>query len=141
MQARAGRPVRLKRSEERLIAAAREARMRAHAPYSRFKVGAAIVSEDGEIFSGCNVENASYGATLCAERNAVTAAVAAGHQSFTAIAIVTSSSPPAPPCGLCLQVMAEFCSELSVLLANPKGEVVRTRLSRLLPRPFSPRDD
>jgi len=129
----------LKRSEERLIAAAREARKRAHAPYSRFKVGAAIVSEDGEIFSGCNVENASYGATLCAERNAVTAAVAAGHKSFTAIAIVTNSSPPAPPCGLCLQVLVEFCRELSVLLTNPKGEVVRTRLSKLLPRPFSPR--
>jgi cytidine deaminase len=138
MQSRAERAVRLKRSEKMLIASALEASRNAYAPYSRFEVGAALLAQDGEIFTGCNVENASYGATLCAERNAVTAAVCAGYKDFSAIAIVTSSSPPAPPCGLCLQVLVEFCSELSVLLANPEGEVVRTKLSKLLPRPFSP---
>lgn len=141
MRAADARKPRLTRQESELITAARKVRRRAYAPYSRFKVGAALLTQDGDVFTGCNVENASYGATLCAERNAITTAVAAGQGSFAAIAIFTGTSPPAPPCGLCLQVLVEFCTELSVVLANPKGEIVRTKLSRLLPRPFCPRRD
>ncbi len=121
---------------ERLRDAAIAARKNAYAPYSRFKVGAALLLADDRIVTGCNVENASYGLALCAERNAMGAAVAQGSRDFVAIAVATQSSPPGPPCGLCLQTMVEFCEDLDVLLVNPKGEEVRTRLSKLLPKPF-----
>jgi len=112
------------------------ARKAAYAPYSRFKVGAALLTDEGEVIGGCNVENASYGLCLCAERNAITTAVAAGHKAFAAMAVATASSPPAPPCGQCLQFMAEFCVDLPILLVNHKGETERTKLSRLMSRPF-----
>ncbi|MCK5798949.1 MAG: cytidine deaminase [Deltaproteobacteria bacterium] len=121
---------------ERLRDAAIAARKNAYAPYSRFKVGAALLLADDQIVTGCNVENASYGLALCAERNAMGTAVAQGDRDFVAIAVATQSSPPGPPCGLCLQTMVEFCEDLDVLLVNPKGEEVRTRLSKLLPKPF-----
>ncbi len=121
---------------EELAAAALAARQAAYAPYSRFQVGAALLTRDGEIVPGCNVENASFGLCLCAERNAITTAVAAGQRSFSALAVATASSPPAPPCGLCLQFLAEFCVDLPLLLVNPRGERQRTRLSRLMTRPF-----
>jgi len=127
----------LERKEQGLVERALDSRERAYAPYSGYRVGAALRAVGGEIFCGCNVENASYGATICAERGAVLAAVAAGCQSFEQLAIATESSPPAPPCGLCLQVLVEFCDDLSILLVNPRGEVVHTRLSRLIPKPFS----
>jgi len=121
---------------DRLAATALSVRRGAYAPYSRFKVGAALMTEDGVVVPGCNVENASFGLCICAERNAMTTAVALGQQRFTTMAIATGASPPAPPCGMCLQFMAEFCVDLELLLVNDKGERRTTRLSRLLKRPF-----
>jgi cytidine deaminase len=131
--------IRLTKDEQQLINSAAQAMKNAYAPYSRFKVGAALRAQTGEIFLGCNVENISNGATICAERTAMVSAVAAGQQSFDLLAVMTKSSPPSPPCALCLQVLVEFCPELVILLANTKGEVERVRLSKLLPRPFSPK--
>jgi cytidine deaminase len=123
-------------AEQRLIDAAKKARDNAHAPYSKFTVGAAILTGDGSIYAGCNVENASYGGSVCAERNAVAQAVAAGEKKFTQLAIVTQSDPPAAPCGLCRQVLVEFCDDLPILLCNLKGGLVRTTLQNLQPLPF-----
>lgn len=114
-----------------LLAAAREAMDRAHAPYSNFRVGAALLAKSGRVFPGCNVENASYGLTVCAERNAIAAAVLAGEREFAAIAIVASSGVAVPPCGACRQALAEFCEDLEIRL---EGESVR--LSELLPMAF-----
>jgi cytidine deaminase len=122
--------------EQRLIDAARQARDNAHAPYSNFKVGAAILTGGGNIYSACNVENASYGGSVCAERNAVAQAVAAGERTFIQLAIVTQSDPPAAPCGLCRQVLVEFCDDLPILLCNLKGDLIRTNLQDLQPFPF-----
>ena len=120
-----------------LARAARAARRRAYAPYSRFQVGAAVRA-GGRIFSGANVENASYGATLCAERAAVAAAVSAGARRLEAVAVASGTAPPTPPCGICLQVLAEFAGpELPVSLAGARGAVVQTTLGELLPRGFS----
>jgi cytidine deaminase len=127
----------LSEAEQRLIGAAKEAREKAYAPYSKFKVGAALLTGDGNVYSACNVENASYGGSICAERNAVAQAVAAGEKNFVQLAIVTQSDPPAAPCGLCRQVLVEFCDDLPILLCNPEGEVVRTTLKDLQPLPFS----
>ncbi len=124
------------RQWDQLAAEALRARKRAYAPYSRFKVGAALLTEDGELISGCNVENAAYGLCLCAERNAITTAVAAGHQAYIALAVATSASPPAPPCGQCLQFMVEFCLDMPILLVNHKKEQERVKLSKLISRPF-----
>ncbi len=121
---------------DRLIAAATEIRLRAHAPYSGFLVGAALESSSGEMFVGCNVENASYGLCVCAERNAVAAAVAAGVTDWQRLAVVVDVSSPVAPCGACRQVLAEFCEELDVLLVTTSGIRVETRLSELLPRRF-----
>ena len=121
----------------RLVAAARRARARAHAPYSRFKVGAAVLA-DGAIHVGCNVENASYGLTTCAERNAVAAAVLAGARRIDAVVVVSGTSPPTPPCGACLQVLAEFGgASLPVLLVGARGAREQITLGELLPRAFS----
>lgn len=120
-----------------LVAAALAARGQAYAPYSRFQVGAALLAAGGEVVSGCNVENASFGLCLCAERNALTSAVTAGlHRGVRAMAIATDASPPAPPCGMCLQFMAELCEDLPLLLVNGSGERVETRLSALMAQPF-----
>jgi cytidine deaminase len=122
-----------------LIAAARRARARAYAPYSRFTVGAAVLDERGRIHAGCNVENASYGLTVCAERNAVAAAVAAGARRIAAVAVVTGADPAAPPCGACRQVLAELGTDNTpVLLAPPRAAlpIERWRLGALLPRTF-----
>ncbi len=132
------RQPRLSRAERELAAAAIEARQQAYAPYSRFRVGAALRAAGGAIYVGCNVENASYGATVCAERNAVAAAVVAGERELDQLAIATGTSPAAPPCGLCRQVLGEFAPRLRILLVNPQGEVERVRLDRLLPRGFFP---
>ncbi len=119
-----------------LIAAARIAREHAYAPYSGFAVGAALQTDSGEIFSGCNLENRSYGMTICAERSAVAQAVTAGHRRFEAVVVVADSAPPARPCGLCLDTLAEFNPEIRVLLCNLKGEREELRLTDLLPQPF-----
>jgi cytidine deaminase len=127
----------LRPRERDLAEAALGARERAYAPYSRFRVGAAIQAEDGTVFVGCNVENASYGATVCAERNALASAVAAGRQAFAEIAIATGTQPPTPPCGLCRQVLSEFNPRLRILMVNDRGEVLTTRLDKLLPMAFT----
>ena len=125
------------RNWDLLAAEALTARKAAYAPYSRFKVGAALLCDDGEVVSGCNVENASFGLCLCAERNAMTTAVARGRgQGIVAMAIATSSSPPAPPCGMCLQFMAELCQDLPLLLVSTRGDRQRTRLLKLISQPF-----
>lgn len=120
-----------------LVAAARRVRAQAHAPYSRFKVGAAVRDERGRIHVGCNVENASYGLTVCAERHAVAAAIAAGATRLTAVAVVTAAVPPASPCGACRQVLVEFGDdEIPVVLSGPKGKGSLTTLGALLPGAF-----
>lgn len=122
-----------------LVAAARAARRAAYAPYSRFRVGAAVRA-GGRTFPGANLENASYGLTVCAERNAVAAAVAAGARELQGLAVATATRPPTPPCGACLQVLAEFAGpDLPVLLAGGGGALVETTLGQLLPRAFSKR--
>jgi cytidine deaminase len=121
---------------QELFRAALEARERAHAPFSHFPVGAAIESEDGRIFGGCNVENSSYGLTICAERAAIFRAVAEGARRFTRIAVVADTDKPTPPCGACRQVLWDLCGDLEVVLSNLKGEVEVFRLANLLPRAF-----
>jgi cytidine deaminase len=129
----------MRRGGDPLVAAARAARRRAYAPYSRFRVGAAVRA-GGRVFDGANVENASYGLTLCAERAAVTAAVLSGARRLEAIAVASGTAPPTPPCGMCLQTLAEFAGpELQVHLAGPRGAAVTTTLGALLPRGFSKR--
>jgi cytidine deaminase len=122
---------------EPLIAAAADARARAYAPYSRFAVGAAVLMEDGSIHAAANVENCIPSLSICAERNAVAAAASAGLRRPGAIAVVTETSPPACPCGLCRQALAEFAKDLPILAVNPAGERVETTLAALLPYPFS----
>ena len=119
-----------------LLEAAHEARERAYAPYSGFRVGAALLMEDGAIVLGCNVENRSYGLTVCAERGALSAAVAQGHGRALAVAVLTDTSPPSPPCGMCRESLQELAAGAPVLLANPAGERVETSVSELLPMPF-----
>lgn len=123
---------------EDLVEAAIESRERAYAPYSRFRVGAALRTTSGGIIAGCNVENASYGLCVCAERTAIGTAVSQGMESFDALAVVSDASPPAPPCGQCLQTLAEFADDLDIVIANPQGERLRIRLSELLPFRFKP---
>ncbi len=122
---------------QRLVAAARAVRENAYAPASHFLVGAAVLAEDGQVFVGCNVENASYGLTICAERAAVCAAVAAGARRLEAVAVVTGLDDPARPCGACRQVLAEFGAAMPVLLAGSGADVVEMSLSSLLPDPFT----
>ncbi len=124
--------------DEELIALAAEARGKAYAPYSSYAVGAAILTASGEVFSGCNVENASYGLSMCAERTAAFKAVSAGHREFTAIAVVTQNG--VAPCGACRQVLAEFGAQMRVLVADVEGNYREYRLSQLLLEPFGPSD-
>ena len=121
-----------------LVDAAKAARENAYAPYSGFTVGAAVLTGSGRIFAGCNVENASFGASICAERVAIATAVAAGEREVRGIAIVTDTPATTPPCGMCLQVLAEFAQDIPVHLASAKpGTMARTtKLSKLLPDAF-----
>lgn len=121
-------------SDDKLITKAISAAGRAHAPYSKFQVGAALVAADGRVFTGCNVENISFGLTICAERNAVFSAVAAGCREFSKIIIVADTDEPVSPCGACRQVLAEFNPNLEIVLANFHGKQARFNLSELLPR-------
>ncbi|MFI5209265.1 MAG: cytidine deaminase [Gemmatimonadales bacterium] len=120
---------------DRLLDLAREAMTRAHAPYSGYRVGAAIEAMDGRVFAGCNVENASYGLTICAERVALGSAVAAGALAFRRVLIVTERGPAAAPCGACRQVLAEFGLALQVISVGEMDER-RWNLAELLPEPF-----
>jgi cytidine deaminase len=126
-------------SDTHLIAAARRARRRARARFSGFKVGAALETADGVVVTGCNIENASYGLTMCAERVAMFTALSEGHRRFRRIAIVADSPAPTPPCGACRQVLWEFGGDLEVVLANLRREHARHRLRDLLPLPFDAR--
>lgn len=119
-----------------LIAAARAARERAYAPYSRFAVGAAVETNDGTIYAGCNVENASYGLTICAERVAICRAVADGARTFRRIAIVADLAQPCAPCGACRQFLLEFNPRMEVLMLNQRGQSRTRRLDTLLPKAF-----
>lgn len=121
---------------EPLIAAAKAVRERAYAPYSNFAVGAALLMEDGSIHAGANVENCIPALAVCAERNALAAAVSAGLRRPQAVAVVTSTSPPSCPCGLCRQALAEFAEDLLILVVNLEGEREETTLAELLPRRF-----
>ena len=123
--------------DEELLRRAREALKNAYAPYSRYRVGACILAADGRMFCGCNVENASYGLTICAERGAVMAAVASGAREFTRIAIVSEGSLPWP-CGACRQVLREFATDIEVLVQDSEGNTHRATLSELLPMSFGP---
>ena len=123
-------------TQKELVEPASRSRENAHAPYSRFQVGAAVLTEGGELFGGCNVENASYGLTICAERAAVCAAVLAGHQKIAAVAVATAGGHS--PCGACRQVLSEFGPAMEVLLvdADNPSQVRRTSLDKLLPEQF-----
>jgi cytidine deaminase len=123
-----------------LLAAARDAALHAYCPYSRFPVGAAVLTDRGEIYSGCNVENASYGLTVCAERNAVFQAVArgSGPLRIQAMIIYAPAKSPAAPCGACRQVLYEFGREAIVLCVGTGSDIIETSLAELLPRAFGP---
>ena len=120
-----------------LVTAARQAREHAYAPYSEFQVGAALMMEDGSVSIGCNMENRTYGLTICAERVALGSAVRLGLREPQAVAVVTDASPPSTPCGLCLQSLAEFADlDLPILLVNLEDERREHKLGELLPHPF-----
>ena len=119
-----------------LMAEAQQARGRAYAPYSRFSVGAALLTAGGRVFHGCNVENASYGLTTCAERTAVFTAVSAGEHEFVAIAVTAREGRGAPPCGSCRQVLQEFAPSMWVYWRDARGRILKARLKALLPKAF-----
>jgi cytidine deaminase len=125
--------------EDGLLAAARAAREFAQAPYSKFKVGAALETVEGVIVAGCNIENATYGLTLCAERVALVKALSDGHTVFTRIAVAADTQAPTPPCGPCRQLLWEYCGDIEILLGNLQALTGRYRLSSLLPLPFDRR--
>ena len=127
-------------TDEKLVARAKETMKNAYAPYSKFQVGAALLAKDGRVFTGCNVENASYGATNCAERTAVFKAVSEGCREFDAIAIVASSGDFASPCGICRQVLAEFMPEGKVILDSDEKGMVTYSVRELLPLGFTSKD-
>ncbi len=122
-----------------LLKRARDARAFARATFSHFLVGAAIETEDGKIFTGCNIENATYGLTICAERVAVYKALSEGASKFSRVAIVADTEQPTPPCGACRQILWEFCGDIEIILGNAIRETARLRLTDLLPMPFDGR--
>jgi cytidine deaminase len=119
-----------------LIAAAIEARQNAHAPFSKFRVGAAVEDASGRIHTGCNIENATYGLTVCAERVAVFKAISEGARGFKRVAVVADTETLTPPCGACRQILWEFCGDVEIVLANLGGKSEMLRLGELFPRPF-----
>ncbi|MGA2135664.1 MAG: cytidine deaminase [Bryobacteraceae bacterium] len=119
-----------------LVEAAMQARENAHAPFSKFKVGAALEDSAGRIHTGCNVENASYGLTLCAERVAVFKAISEGARNFRRVAVVADTDTLTPPCGACRQILWEFCGDAELVMANLGGKTETLRVKDLLPRPF-----
>jgi cytidine deaminase len=123
----------------RLLEAALAARQHAYAAFSKFQVGAALETAEGQILTGCNVENATYGLTICAERVAVFKAISEGYRSFTRVAVVADTAEPTPPCGACRQILWEFGGDLEVILGNLSGEKARYQLKDLLPHPFDAR--
>lgn len=129
----------MKRQE--LMQLAIEAREQAYVPYSNFKVGSAVLAKDGRVFTGCNIENAAYGPTNCAERTAIFKAVSEGVRDFVALAVVADTTAPVTPCGVCRQVMAEFFTpETPIYLGNLQGEIIPTTLGELLPGAFTSKE-
>jgi cytidine deaminase len=126
-------------ASDRLVERAREARLRALADYSGFKVGAALETTSGEIITGCNIENATYGLTMCAERVAMFKALSEGHREFRRVAVVADTPSPTPPCGSCRQILWEFAGDVEVVLANLEAVTARYRMQDLLPAPFDKR--
>jgi len=119
-----------------LISAALKTRENAHAPFSRFKVGAAVEDVDGRIFTGCNVENATYGLTVCAERIAVFKAISEGARKFRRVAVIADTDVLTPPCGACRQILWEFCGDIEIVLGNLNGKTEKVQLAQLFPRAF-----
>jgi len=119
-----------------LVSRAKTAKRFSHSPYSKFRVGAALLAEDGTIFTGCNIENSSYGLTVCAERTAIFKAVSEGTRHFTAIAIATDEDAFTPPCGACRQVMMDLAGDIDVILTRKNGNMKKLKLAELLPHPF-----
>ena len=126
----------MEKDDSKLVEAAADVRTRAYAPYSNFKVGAAVETEDGDIYTGCNVESASYGLTVCAERVAIWKGISRGVTKFGRIAVVVDTEEPTPPCGTCRQIIWEFCGDVPVILANLQGKKETVMMSELLPRAF-----
>jgi cytidine deaminase len=120
----------------KLLEAALAAREKAHAPFSKFRVGAAIEDEIGRIFTGCNIENATYGLTMCAERVAVFKAISEGARKFTRVAVAADTDVLTPPCGACRQILWEFCGDAELTLVNLRGKTETCRMKELFPRPF-----
>ncbi|MGI8990680.1 MAG: cytidine deaminase [Bryobacteraceae bacterium] len=120
----------------KLIDAAIAARENAHAPFSKFRVGAALLDDAGRVFTGCNVENATYGLTICAERVAVFKAISEGARRFASVAVAADTDTLTPPCGACRQILWEFCGDVELVLANLRGKTEILRLGELFPRPF-----
>lgn len=120
----------------KLIEAAIKARENAHAPFSNFKVGSALLTENGEIFTGCNVENATYGLTICAERVAIFKAISDGAKNFTKIAVAADTENLTPPCGACRQIIWEFCGDVEVILTNLQGKTETFQMRELFPKAF-----
>ena len=126
---------------DQLIEEAKKGMERAYVPYSKFKVGAALLTKEGKVIRGANIENASYGLTNCAERTAIFKAVSENERSFSAIAVVADTDGPVSPCGACRQVLSEFCdTDMPVYLSNLKGDVMETTVGKLLPYSFSKKD-
>ena len=125
-------------AEQALVQAARRAQAGALAAYSNFHVGAALLLPDGAIVTGCNIENATYGLTICAERVALVKALSEGHRTFVAIAVSADAARPTPPCGACRQLLWEYCGDIPVIMANARDVTMRTSLGVLLPEPFGP---
>src|SRR5271155_3868002 len=122
--------------QDALIAAAKQARENAHAPFSNFRVGAALRAKSGRIFTGCNVENATLGLTCCAERVAIFKAISEGEHGFDSIAVVADTDVLTPPCGACRQIIWEFCGDVPVILANLNGKTETLQMGDLFPKPF-----
>jgi cytidine deaminase len=121
---------------EELVASAVKVRENACAAYSKYKVGAALLAASGKVYTGCNIENSTYGLTVCAERVALWKALSEGERKFSQISVVTASEPPASPCGACRQLLWEFCGDIEIILANLQGFRKTVQLSELFPRPF-----
>ena len=121
---------------DKLIAAALEVRENAHAPFSGFKVGAAVEDESGRVFTGCNVENATYGLTVCAERVAIFKAISEGARKFTRVVVAADTDVLTPPCGACRQILWEFCGDVELVMTNLRGKSEKLRLAELFPRAF-----
>jgi cytidine deaminase len=126
----------MKHTDDELVAAAADVRERAYAPYSNFKVGAAVETDEGNIYTGCNVESASYGLTVCAERVAIWKGISRGEKRFGRIAVVVDTEELTPPCGVCRQIIWEFCGDVPVILSNLHGKSETVQMSELLPRAF-----